>query len=227
MEPQFKLFSLVIVILSLVVLRIINILPATRPYGFANTKPLISNDVQGHKIMIFLGSGGHTGEMIRILSQFETSFLSSLQRRYMISSGDDTSVLKLKDFEKNILNNDSINYIRLPRARNVGEKIVVSIKNSIISLMETFKILVILALRHELPDILLINGPGTSATLAYLIMVMKFFRVCHTKIIYIESLARVKKLSISGKLLRPISDRFIVQWEPLLFGRLEYHGILV
>lgn len=145
----------------------------------------------------------------------------------MISSGDDTSVLKLKDFEKNILNNDSINYIRLPRARNVGEKIVVSIKNSIISLMETFKILVILALRHELPDILLINGPGTSATLAYLIMVMKFFRVCHTKIIYIESLARVKKLSISGKLLRPISDRFIVQWEPLLFGRLEYHGILV
>jgi hypothetical protein len=34
----------------------------------------------------------------------------------------------------------------------------------------------------------------------------------HTKIIYVESFARVKSLSLSAKLLRHVVDTFIVQW---------------
>jgi beta-1,4-N-acetylglucosaminyltransferase len=34
----------------------------------------------------------------------------------------------------------------------------------------------------------------------------------YTRIIYVESFTRVKSLSLSGKLLRPFVDRFVVQW---------------
>ena len=49
------------------------------------------------------------------------------------------------------------------------------------------------------------------------------------EIIYIESFARVYNLSLTGKLLYPFVDRFLVQW-PELSNRLqraEYRGILV
>lgn len=34
----------------------------------------------------------------------------------------------------------------------------------------------------------------------------------HTRIIYVESFARVKSLSLSGKILRYFVDTFVVQW---------------
>jgi len=35
------------------------------------------------------------------------------------------------------------------------------------------------------------------------------------KLIYVESLARTQRLSLSGVLVRPLVDRFFVQWEGL------------
>ncbi|KAG5456241.1 MAG: UDP-N-acetylglucosamine transferase subunit ALG14 [Olpidium bornovanus] len=48
-------------------------------------------------------------------------------------------------------------------------------------------------------------------------------------IIYVESLARVRSLSLSGKILYPWADRFIVQWEPLAqrYQETEFYGCLV
>ena len=45
----------------------------------------------------------------------------------------------------------------------------------------------------------------------------------------VRSFARVKTLSLSGKLLLRVVDRFLVQWEELegAGGRAEYWGILV
>lgn len=37
----------------------------------------------------------------------------------------------------------------------------------------------------------------------------------YTKIIYVESFARVTSLSLSAKLLRPFVDSFVVQWPQL------------
>jgi beta-1,4-N-acetylglucosaminyltransferase len=47
--------------------------------------------------------------------------------------------------------------------------------------------------------------------------------------VYVESFARVKTLSLSGKLLYPFVDRFIVQWPGLKekWTRAEYLGVLV
>ncbi|KAL4808521.1 oligosaccharide biosynthesis protein Alg14 like-domain-containing protein [Aspergillus unguis] len=49
----------------------------------------------------------------------------------------------------------------------------------------------------------------------------EFFRL---RTIFVESWARVKTLSISGKLLLPFADRFLVQW-PMLEGKRAWWGM--
>lgn len=44
---------------------------------------------------------------------------------------------------------------------------------------------------------------------------LQFVGLSATRIIYIESFARVSRLSLSGKLLRPFVHRFLVQWPQL------------
>ena len=48
------------------------------------------------------------------------------------------------------------------------------------------------------------------------------------QIVYVESFARVKSLSVTGKLLYLFADRFIVQWPELAraYAKAEYHGLL-
>ena len=62
----------------------------------------------------------------------------------------------------------------------------------------------------EKPDVVITTG----ALAAYPIcLISKLFR---KKIIYIESFARVNSKSLTGKLIYPISDLFLVQWEEML-----------
>lgn len=106
----------------------------------------------------------------------------------------------------------------------MGQNYILSIPTTLYS----FVISAIKLLNHK-PDVLLLNGPGTCVPVAYILFFYKFLGLCKTKIIYIESLARVSKLSLSGLLLLPISDRFIVQWENLYhqYNRVEYYGVLI
>jgi beta-1,4-N-acetylglucosaminyltransferase len=50
-----------------------------------------------------------------------------------------------------------------------------------------------------------------------------------TKIIYVESFARVRSLSLSAKILKWFVDVFVVQWPELAKGeeRVTYKGWLV
>lgn len=172
-------------------------------------------------LMVLLGSGGHTGEMARLLSQLN---LKQYQLTWIVSEGDSTSLLKVRDVERK-QNIEKVNYIVLARARKVGESFVLSVFSTFRSLKTTTTEL----FKTALPDILVINGPGTCVPVAYVLFFLKFIGVGYTKIIYIESLARVKGLSLGGKLVLPITDRFIVQWRSLAekYRRAEYYGILI
>ncbi|KAF2652463.1 glycosyltransferase family 1 protein [Lophiostoma macrostomum CBS 122681] len=87
------------------------------------------------------------------------------------------------------------------------------------------------------PSLLLTNGPATSVILILASLILKFFdiRGCASqglcKTIYVESFARVRKLSLSGRILVWCVDRFLVQWEELEGlgpgGRSEFWGVLV
>jgi beta-1,4-N-acetylglucosaminyltransferase len=72
-----------------------------------------------------------------------------------------------------------------------------------------------------------VNGPGVCIPPCLIAFILKVIGLKHVSIVFIESLARVKKLSLTGKILLPIADRFLVQWPYLKGSIAEYHGRLV
>ena len=123
--------------------------------------------------------------------------------------------------------------IELPRARKVGQSYLSSIGTTLYSLLITlWKLAIEPIVKGEVklvPDLLIVNGPGTCVVVVF---VYRFLRVsvsAHTEqsvtdtlaqligqrspeIIYVESFARVTSLSLSGKILKNVVDKFIVQW---------------
>lgn len=106
----------------------------------------------------------------------------------------------------------------------------------------------------DCPDMIITNGPGTGVCvivaakliriageiLSPTIYALQLSREPHSqwpqrklRTIYIESWARVTTLSLSGKILLPLVDRFLVQWESLagysgrMGGKTEYVGTLL
>ena len=94
------------------------------------------------------------------------------------------------------------------------------------------------------PDLILSNGPATAVCV---ILAAKALRLCRylnplrnnsgklktedpvpldyqPRTIFVESWARVTTLSLSGKLLLPFVDRFLVQW-PALEGKAAWKGM--
>lgn len=72
----------------------------------------------------------------------------------------------------------------------------------------------------ERPDVIIANGGEATIILAYI------GRLFGSKIIYLESLTRVSSLSGTGKLVYPVANTFIVQWESLTerYKRAQYWG---
>lgn len=79
-----------------------------------------------------------------------------------------------------------------------------SIKALFINTIEAFKIL-----RKERPDLIISCGAAVAVPFFY---VGKLFGA---KLIFIEVFDRINSSTLTGKLVYPISDRFIVEWEEM------------
>lgn len=62
-------------------------------------------------------------------------------------------------------------------------------------------------LRKEKPDLIISSGAAVSVPFFYL------GKLFGAKLIYIEVFDRIDKPTLSGRLVYPIVDKFIVQWE--------------
>jgi UDP-N-acetylglucosamine:LPS N-acetylglucosamine transferase len=60
------------------------------------------------------------------------------------------------------------------------------------------------------PDYIVTTGVHTAGPICYI------SKIFGTKIIYIETFANICSKTVTGKLLYPIADKFIVQWESML-----------
>ena len=86
-----------------------------------------------------------------------------------------------------------------------------------------------------IPDLILLNGPATATILVFASLLLRFFGVKGSKgkmrSIYVESWARVRKLSLSGRILVAVGacERVLVQWEGLKGSGngVEFRGCLV
>ena len=64
-------------------------------------------------------------------------------------------------------------------------------------------------LRKEKPDLIVSSGAAVAVPFFYL------GKLFGAKLIYIEIYDRIDKPTMTGKMVYPIADRFIVQWEEL------------
>ena len=66
-------------------------------------------------------------------------------------------------------------------------------------------------------DLVMTNGPGTAIPICYSYYILSKLMLFNlqAKIIFVESFCRVEELSLTGKLLKPILDKFVVQWATL------------
>lgn len=216
-------------------------------------------------LLIVLGSGGHTAEMLSMLDRAinEPSAASRLQwrdyayRTWVVSEGDSISASRAKQFEdmatsfgpesvmegkvKRVtdIGPGSYEIVTVPRARLIHQ----SIYSAPISCAKTFLACWGLLVKQMeqgrgFPDLIMVNGPATATVLVYAALALRFFNVkgCVTdgkmRTIYVESWARVKKMSLSGTMLSRVVDKCLVQWPQLDAkkngsGKAKYVGMLV
>ncbi|KDQ57505.1 glycosyltransferase family 1 protein [Jaapia argillacea MUCL 33604] len=192
---------------------------------------------------VFLGSGGHTSEALMLMSALDFSRYSP--RTYIISEGDSLSAQKAIDLEnrKDLVRlslthrapDKSYTILTIPRARRVHQSIITTPPTALWSLLAcVYHVTIVPFLSRSshgpiFADVLILNGPGTCFVLCLAVYLNKCFGLPSPKLIYVESFARVRSLSLSGKLLRPLVDRFVVQWPTILNdgGRGDYRGWLV
>lgn len=102
--------------------------------------------------------------------------------------------------------------IEVPRARRVHQSFFTAPFTTAQTLIFCVRTI---TLRRHFADIVLMNGPGTCVPICLAVVLRRLIGLPAPKLVYIESFARVSKLSLSAKLVRPIVDRFIVQWPQL------------
>ncbi len=173
-----------------------------------------------------LGSGGHTTEMIRLLSSLNKDNYQPLY--YIVADTDTTSVKRLNNVYEEATNrmkkeennknasgppNHEIIF-KIPRAREVGQSYISSLFSTIKSILASAHIV----LWNTKPDVLIINGPGTCIPIAFWTFIGRLLGICEGKIIFCESFCRVTSLSLTGKILVKLRmvDLFLVHWQELM-----------
>lgn len=96
-----------------------------------------------------------------------------------------------------ILKGENVYHCYFPTNRNIWNLI-----------RNTF--LAIKVLHKEKPDLIISSGAAVAVPFFYL------GKIGGAKTIYIEVFDRIDKTTLTGKLVKPVTDRFIVQWDEML-----------
>ncbi len=156
------------------------------------------------KLLIVLGSGGHTKEMIRVVELLGCDYEYS----YLVAADDELSVLKIKQ-------PGEVYRVVRPRWKTTG--LFQVILRTLLSAWQAF-----VALVRVRPRAIISTGPGPAVPASVLA------KLLGARVIYIETGSRVFALSTSGKILYRLADLFFVQWPELLerYPRAVYAGRL-
>ncbi|KAJ1892915.1 UDP-N-acetylglucosamine transferase subunit [Kickxella alabastrina] len=212
---------------ALVALRLYYILPI---FTHNKARSIIRRKGKGARLpakkilCVVLGSGGHTAEMTRLLQGVD--FDRYNQRLYIVGDTDHLSMDQIGgtlEGSRDPLTEDYI-VCRVPRSRAVGQ----SWWTSVLTAVHCF----VCVCRHmylNTPDVVLCNGPGNCVVVGVVAWVPRVLGIKRIPVVYIESFARVWSLSLSGKIMYLLADRFIVQWPGLVqnYPRAEYIPNLV
>lgn len=236
---------------NVAIIKTLNFTPQDKDFKHKKTLKIDKID----NVFVFLGSGGHTGEMLKLLENYQDLFLNNSTNFYLCFSDNRSLINFQKKYDQSTDTLPSyhtkFHYIQLYKAREVGSgkiQSLLSIIATVINLLQKLTVPLIKTClanfknKSEQKSVFLLNGPGTCVLIS---IYVRFFQFLHQllkpltaarcsrnmKIIYIESLARVNKLSLSGALIyyAKLYDEFVVQWQELtnVYPDSKYYGILV
>lgn len=134
-------------------------------------------------------------------------------RYYILAQTDRMSEEKIHALEssrKHTDSTDQFHLFRIPRSREVQQ----SWSSSVLSTLNALVYSMPLLFRLQ-PDVVLCNGPGTCVPLCLVAVLLGVLGMKRVVLVYVESICRVKSLSLTGRILYPFSDYFFVQWASL------------
>lgn len=212
----------------LLLLLLLGLLVARLFYVFWHTcKPLPRPPKRPLKTLIVLGSGGHTAEMLNLLAVLDKQRF--YPRIYIAALTDNMSLSRAESTEASAADSaskDDIRYIQIYRSREVGQSYITSVMTTIMATIHGLWL--VFRIR---PEIILCNGPGTCIPICVAGFLLKVVAVKWVVIVYVESIARVRRLSLSGLILYKLklADQFFVQWPQLQqkFPRSDFVGRLM
>lgn len=168
----------------------------------------------GSKIatLVVLGSGGHTAEMLRLITDFDFGRYTPLT---LITAATDTTSRAKAERELPREALATARWAEIPRAREVGQSFVTSVPSTLKALFACVHLIWTAS-----PDLVLVNGPGTCVPVAVLA------RLSGSRVIFAESWCRVSSLSLTGRIMYWVAHRFVVHWPELVdrYPRAEYLG---
>ncbi|KAJ4306752.1 UDP-N-acetylglucosamine transferase subunit [Collariella sp. IMI 366227] len=185
--------------------------------------------------LYILGSGGHTTEMIdTIKHQFQAQ--RNIHRRYLVNKGDSDSLRRVVDLELLIKDTyassdlaGTLDTFSVPRARHIHQPFYTAPLSCLSTAIHAINALTCEPLvrpttlhgaQYKYPHVVVTNGPATGFIVCLVAHLLKVFYVVpqtRLKMVYVESWARSKTLSLTGRLFlwTGIADMFCVQHEEL------------
>eukprot|EP00256_Glycine_max_P051711 XP_014617792.1 UDP-N-acetylglucosamine transferase subunit ALG14 homolog isoform X2 [Glycine max] len=139
-------------------------------------------------------------------------------RFYIAAATDNMSLQKAQLLENSLAAEnatrvtDTAQFMKIYRSREVGQSYITSVWTTLVAMI-------------------LCNGPGTCIPLCAIAFIFKVLGIRWSLIFYVESIARVRRLSLSGLLLYKLrmADQLFVQWPQLQrqYPRATYVGRLM
>ncbi|KAJ8531514.1 hypothetical protein K7X08_026948 [Anisodus acutangulus] len=198
--------------------------------SFLSRKPLHSKSPRSLSTLIVLGSGGHTAEMLNLFYVLQTKRFKP--RYYIAAATDNMSLQKAHVFEDSLLGKETLEevggaeFLQIYRSREVGQSYITSVGTTLVAVAHALWLMIKIR-----PQVILCNGPGTCIPLCAIAFLFKVLGIKWSSIFYVESIARVRKLSLSGLLLYKLhmADQLFVQWPQLKekYPRAHYVGRLM
>lgn len=145
------------------------------------------------RILVVLGEGGHTVEMLRLLELLPPR--PEYEYSYFLVKEESISEQR----------------IRCPGPVYRGNRPQFKNENRLIVLLKYLRLIgqSLVALARVRPRVIMHSGPGIAIPIAFLGKLMG------AKLIYVENGARVLTPSRSGRLMYRVADLFFVQWPEL------------
>jgi beta-1,4-N-acetylglucosaminyltransferase len=216
-EANHILVALLTILVTLLIIRVTSCLPA---YASSRKRLPRGRGRSGEKLvktMVYFGSGGHTTEMIRLVQGLDVHKYQPLI--FAIGHTDVTSQKQVR--AANLAIEPAARWLRVYRNREVKQSWFTTVFTTLWSLVQSLYVMY-----RNRPQLLLVNGPGTTVSLCYCAFLLRVLGLADTTIVFVESFCRTREPSLTARLVYPVADRFVVPWPDLLdkFPRSDYLG---